>query len=337
MTRAAVTRTAVTRSAVTRSNIPNTLHRLLVLGDSISQGNQGDGTTVAQADRWAQRLIDPAVAGSLADTYGGSWEVYFANSASGGASGLARTNRHAWESYPADVVIIELGVNNHASVGDHRIDALTADIDDAVQTIPVKDGAQWAAGEWLHVGSETIQVGGVSSNNLTDCTRGANSTSAAAHLKYAPITGYYNTDAAGVAAWSTDMDVILPAITAASKYDFPAKNIIILGNPPQGNNGRMYGGLKYDQTVDSLMAWDTLKRAYCEAHGYTFVQMHDVYDPGIGQYNPDEDQAGGDPNDYIADGDSTDTHPNAAGHAMWSSHIISQLPAGLLPIARATV
>ena len=65
---------------------------------------------------------------------------------------------------------------------------LAADIDAIATTVSVMDGVSYPASGTITVDSEQISYTGISNNNLTGCVRGANSTTAASHLMYTPVT-----------------------------------------------------------------------------------------------------------------------------------------------------
>lgn len=146
-----------------------------------------------------------------------------------------------------------------------------------------------------------------------------------------------------LALWETNVSEAV-AIFAANGV--PKRNILIFGLPPQGNSGRMYGGI-YDDTTHggadadklSLMRWHAWTQTVAGNLGCTHVPMYDVYDPGVGHYVPDQlpldagiypDDATHDPSHYISEIDSTDTHPNAAGYAMWYDQVMRYMPTNLL-------
>ena len=58
---------------------------------------------------------------------------------------------------------------------------LTSDINDSVTTIPVGNSNPFTASGTVQIGDEKITYTGVDGTNLTGCTRGAESTSAASH------------------------------------------------------------------------------------------------------------------------------------------------------------
>ena len=58
---------------------------------------------------------------------------------------------------------------------------LTSDINDSVTTIPVVNTNPFTASGTVKIGNEKITYTGVDGTNLTGCTRGAASTSAASH------------------------------------------------------------------------------------------------------------------------------------------------------------
>ena len=58
---------------------------------------------------------------------------------------------------------------------------LTSDINDSVTTIPVFNTNPFTASGTIQIGDEKITYTGVDGTNLTGCTRGAASTSAASH------------------------------------------------------------------------------------------------------------------------------------------------------------
>ena len=59
---------------------------------------------------------------------------------------------------------------------------LTSDINNSVTTIPVRNTNPFTASGTVKILNEQITYTGVDGTNLTGCTRGANSTSAAAYL-----------------------------------------------------------------------------------------------------------------------------------------------------------
>ena len=58
---------------------------------------------------------------------------------------------------------------------------LSSDINDSVTTIPVKKSNPFTTSGTVQIGDEKITYTGVDGTNLTGCTRGAASTSAASH------------------------------------------------------------------------------------------------------------------------------------------------------------
>jgi len=58
---------------------------------------------------------------------------------------------------------------------------LSSDINDSVTTIPVGNSNPFTASGTIQIGDEKITYTGVDGTNLTGCTRGAASTSAASH------------------------------------------------------------------------------------------------------------------------------------------------------------
>ena len=58
---------------------------------------------------------------------------------------------------------------------------LSSDINDSVTTIPVVNSNPFTASGTVKIGDEKITYTGVDGTNLTGCTRGAESTSAASH------------------------------------------------------------------------------------------------------------------------------------------------------------
>jgi hypothetical protein len=58
---------------------------------------------------------------------------------------------------------------------------LSSDINDSVTTIPVKNSNPFTTSGTVQIGDEKITYTGVDGTNLTGCTRGAASTSAASH------------------------------------------------------------------------------------------------------------------------------------------------------------
>ena len=59
--------------------------------------------------------------------------------------------------------------------------SLTSDINDSVTTIPVKNSNPFTTSGTIQINDEKITYTGVDGTNLTGCTRGAASTSAASH------------------------------------------------------------------------------------------------------------------------------------------------------------
>ncbi|OOZ37446.1 phage tail protein [Solemya velesiana gill symbiont] len=67
------------------------------------------------------------------------------------------------------------------------LDTLALDIDDIVDTLPLSDAVRFPSSGTIQIGYEQITYAGIADNNLTGCTRGANSTTAAAHQKGAQV------------------------------------------------------------------------------------------------------------------------------------------------------
>ena len=65
---------------------------------------------------------------------------------------------------------------------------LTSDINDSVTTIPVGNSNPFTASGTVQIGDEKITYTGVDGTNLTGCTRGAASTSAASHASNNTVT-----------------------------------------------------------------------------------------------------------------------------------------------------
>ena len=65
---------------------------------------------------------------------------------------------------------------------------LTSDINDSVTTIPVFNTNPFTASGTVQIGDEKITYTGVDGTNLTGCTRGAASTSAASHSSRDAVT-----------------------------------------------------------------------------------------------------------------------------------------------------
>jgi|TARA_B100000530_G_scaffold157410_1_gene98960 hypothetical protein len=65
---------------------------------------------------------------------------------------------------------------------------LTSDINDSVTTIPVGNSNPFTASGTVQIGDEKITYTGVDGTNLTGCTRGAASTSAASHTSGSSVT-----------------------------------------------------------------------------------------------------------------------------------------------------
>jgi hypothetical protein len=61
------------------------------------------------------------------------------------------------------------------------VNYLSSDINDSVTTIPVQNSNPFTASGTVQIGDEKITYTGVDGTNLTGCTRGAASTSAASH------------------------------------------------------------------------------------------------------------------------------------------------------------
>jgi len=60
---------------------------------------------------------------------------------------------------------------------------LSSDINNSVTTIPVDTSNPFTASGTVQIGNEKITYTGVDQTNLTGCTRGAESTSAASHIE----------------------------------------------------------------------------------------------------------------------------------------------------------
>jgi len=65
---------------------------------------------------------------------------------------------------------------------------LSSDINDSVTTIPVKNSNPFTSSGTVQIGDEKITYTGVDGTNLTGCTRGAESTSAASHTSNNTVT-----------------------------------------------------------------------------------------------------------------------------------------------------
>ena len=65
---------------------------------------------------------------------------------------------------------------------------LSSDINDSVTTIPVVNSNPFTASGTVKIGDEKITYTGVDGTNLTGCTRGAESTSAASHTSNVSVT-----------------------------------------------------------------------------------------------------------------------------------------------------
>ena len=65
---------------------------------------------------------------------------------------------------------------------------LSGDISSSVTSITLVDGSAYPASGTVIIDSEQITYTGISGNNLTGCTRGANGTTAASHTGYTPVT-----------------------------------------------------------------------------------------------------------------------------------------------------
>jgi len=66
--------------------------------------------------------------------------------------------------------------------------SLASDINDSVTTIPVKNSNPFTTSGTIQIGDEKITYTGVDGTNLTGCTRGAASTSAAIHTSNDSVT-----------------------------------------------------------------------------------------------------------------------------------------------------
>ena len=66
--------------------------------------------------------------------------------------------------------------------------SLTSDINDSVTTIPVRNSNPFTSSGTVQIGDEKITYTGVDGTNLTGCTRGAASTSAASHTSGDTVT-----------------------------------------------------------------------------------------------------------------------------------------------------
>ena len=66
--------------------------------------------------------------------------------------------------------------------------SLTSNINDSVTTIPVANTNAFTASGTVQIGDEKITYTGVDGKNLTGCTRGAASTSAASHSAFTDVT-----------------------------------------------------------------------------------------------------------------------------------------------------
>lgn len=66
--------------------------------------------------------------------------------------------------------------------------SLSSDINDSVTTIPVGTSNPFTASGTVQIGDEKITYTGVDGTNLTGCTRGAASTSAASHASNDTVT-----------------------------------------------------------------------------------------------------------------------------------------------------
>jgi len=89
-------------------------------------------------------------------------------------------NRSAWldsplRAYPMAAFSIQTSV-------------LAADINATANTVSVIDGSTYPASGTITIDSEQITYTSVTGNSLAGCVRGANSTTAASHLMYTPVT-----------------------------------------------------------------------------------------------------------------------------------------------------
>jgi lysophospholipase L1-like esterase len=106
MTRTRVTRTAASRTATTRSWTKG--GNVLVAGDSLSLGSDGDGGTIA--NRFAVQVQT-----YLATTYSGTWNLLAPGGAGGlaGTSGALRISSAGWSyTTPYRLAIFEISINN---------------------------------------------------------------------------------------------------------------------------------------------------------------------------------------------------------------------------------
>ena len=137
----------------------------------------------------------------------------------------------------------------------------------SITTLSLVNSASYPTAGTIQIDSEIITYTGNTSNTLTGCTRGTNSTTAASHIQYAPVTNYvpnqvmYHEDGvddfSGVApvaidayVQSSDFDIgdghnfgfvwrILPDVTfAGSTAASPALTMVI---QPRVNSGTAYG------------------------------------------------------------------------------------------------
>ena len=106
--------------------------------------------------------------------------------------------------------IVTVNKSSHAlEVGDYvtftsvtvpgQATTLNGDINDSVTTITLTSSSGFSASGTVRIGDELITYTGISSNDLTGCTRGTNSTSAASHssgaaVREATVTRYNTTD-----------------------------------------------------------------------------------------------------------------------------------------------
>jgi hypothetical protein len=65
---------------------------------------------------------------------------------------------------------------------------LAADINATANTVIVMDGSTYPASGTITIDSEQITYTSITGNSLAGCVRGANSTTAASHLMYTPVT-----------------------------------------------------------------------------------------------------------------------------------------------------
>lgn len=133
---------------------------------------------------------------------------------SGAHDGSSVTDERYWipQNTPRHVLLNEVPMQElpTSSVSVKCVDKLAEDLDNSETDIDVDHGTWWVAGDVLKVDDEEILIGDVSSNILTGCTRGYNSTTPATHDN--------NADAVNLTEW-TEVGVD-PTSTRTFRVDY---------------------------------------------------------------------------------------------------------------------